>query len=400
MQTSASTVSSAPVARRTVSGRSRPTGGGAGGGKPIASQFGLRAGAEVRERVEQRPGEAAQGRDPGERLRARLAEAVDDGLARLLRRGGRHPVLGQRVEESAQTRDLHVVEPGLQQRDLDPLRHAQVRGGAEPEAAALLVAGRRLERGDERVAERRERRPLRVAEQLAGREGGERLGDRLRDLRAVGEVMRIPRRRVARVDHQRLALRVLADPVRAVARAQPGGLPAAHRQLEGRVVQLRVVDDRGPGLDPARDPLAALVVAGPHGGLEAVRALVGERDRLLGVADAHHRQRRAKRLLDHAAHRVVDAVEHRRPVEAPRAGCALAAGDHAGALLDRVAHVRLDQLDLRREDDRPDVDRAGLARAAPAAGPRPSASAARGTRRARAPRRRCARPRCRPGRSC
>ena len=173
--------------------------------------------------------------------------------------------------------------------------------------------------------------------------------------------MRVPRRRVARVDHQRLALRVLADPVRAVARAQPGGLPAAHRQLERRVVQLRVVDDRRPGLDPARDPLAALVVAGPHGGLEAVRPLVGERDRLLGVADAHHRQRRAKRLLDHAAHRVVHAVEHRRPVEAPRAGCALAAGDHAGALLDRVAHVRLDQLDLRREDDRPDVDRAGLA---------------------------------------
>ncbi len=41
MQTSASTVSSAPVVRRTVSGRSRPTGGGAGGRKPIASQFGF-----------------------------------------------------------------------------------------------------------------------------------------------------------------------------------------------------------------------------------------------------------------------------------------------------------------------------------------------------------------------
>jgi hypothetical protein len=55
---------------------------------------------------------------------------------------------------------------------------------------------------------------------------------------------------------------------------------------------------------------------------------------------------------------VVDADQHGRLVEAARAGGPPAADDDLGTAFDRVIDVRLDQLDLRREDDRPDVDRA------------------------------------------
>ena len=65
-------------------------------------------------------------------------------------------------------------------------------------------------------------------------------------LGVVGQVVGVAGRRVAGRDQQRLALRVLADPVGAVARAEARGLPAAHRQLERRVVDLRVVDHRRP----------------------------------------------------------------------------------------------------------------------------------------------------------
>ena len=98
----------------------------------------------------------------------------------------------------------------------------------------------------------------------------------------------------------------------------------------------------------------------PDRGLQPVRALVGEGHRLLGVGDAHHRQGRAERLLDHAAHRVIDPGQDRRLVEATRPGAALAAGDHLCPLVDRVGDVSLDQLDLGREDDRADVDRSRL----------------------------------------
>ena len=45
-------------------------------------------------------------------------------------------------------------ELGLQQRDLDPLGDGRVRGGAAPEAVRVGLALGRVERGDERVAER------------------------------------------------------------------------------------------------------------------------------------------------------------------------------------------------------------------------------------------------------
>ena len=107
--------------------------------------------------------------------------------------------------------------------------------------------------------------------------------------------------------------------------------------------------------------LAAVGVAGPDRRLQPVAAVVGERDRLLGVGDAHHRQRRPEGLLGHAEHRVVDAGQHGRLVEAARALADPAPGPDLGAALDRVADVGVDQLELRREDDRADVDGAELA---------------------------------------
>src|SRR3954468_17983662 len=52
-------------------------------------------------------------------------------------------------------------------------------------------------------------------------------------------------------DQQRLLAAVLADAARAVALPHPRRLPAAHRQLERDVVDLRVVDAHDARLDPA-----------------------------------------------------------------------------------------------------------------------------------------------------
>ena len=79
--------------------------------------------------------------------------------------------------------------------------------------------------------------------------------DQLRHPSVVREVMDLPLGREAR-DHQRLLAGVLAQAGRAVAYAQARLLPAAHRQFQRQVVQRRVVDADGAGVDPARDPFA------------------------------------------------------------------------------------------------------------------------------------------------
>ena len=172
----------------------------------------------------------------------------------------------------------------------------------------------------------------------------------------------------------RLALRVLADPVGAVAGPEARGLPAAHRQLERDVVDLRVVDAarrRPRSAAPALSP--RLGVARPDRRLQPVRALVGELDRLVGVGDLHHRQRRAERLLAPCS----ASSGRRRPAPWARRSARrrprprLPPVIDPRALGDRVADVRLDQLDLRREDDRPDVHRARGRRAGPGGAPRP-----------------------------
>ena len=79
---------------------------------------------------------------------------------------------------------------------------------------------------------------------------------------------------------------------------------------------LRVVDAHRAGLEAPRDRLAARESRVNTDAREPVGRVVGQADRLLGVGDLHHRQRRAERLLGHALHRVVDVDQHRRLEEA------------------------------------------------------------------------------------
>ena len=259
MQTSASIVSSAPLGRR-ISQRPLAVRRAAAPAGREADRVPVRvaAGAEVGQRVEERPGEAAQGRDPGERLRAlrrrsrgRSARAAPAGVAAAI------PFSASESSSARRPSICSSVELGLQQRDLDPLGHARRARRRGPRSRAGPRRPRAVERGDEGVAERDQGRPLGVVEEVAGRQRRERLPDRLARLRAVGEVVGVARRarsRASTISDWRL--RVLADPVRAVARAQPGLLPAAHRQLERRVVELRVVDASRsrprPGARPPR----------------------------------------------------------------------------------------------------------------------------------------------------
>ncbi len=212
------------------------------------------------------------------------------------------------------------------------------------------------------------RHPLGVGQQLAGRRELDRLGDPQRDLGVEGQVVGLARLRGGRGHDDRLLGGVLADPVGAVAAAETRRLPSAHRKLQREVVDLGVVDAAGPGLDPAGDALATLGVSRPHRRREPVGHVVGEAHRLFGVGDPHHGKRRAEGLLGHAEHRVVDVGEDGRLVEAARPLPRAAPGHDARALVHRVGDVAGDHVHLRREGDRPDVDRPGPGRRALAKG--------------------------------
>ena len=138
---------------------------------------------------------------------------------------------------------------------------------------------------------------------------------------------------------------------------------AAHRQLERRVVDERVVDADRAGVDPPGDRLAARDVLGEDGGGEAVGRVVGQPDRLLGVGHLHDRQGRAEGLLAHARHRVVDVDEDGGLV--PEAvGRPRWPPMRPGRPCHGVLDVPLDDLHLRRERHRADVVVPGPGRAA------------------------------------
>ena len=88
---------------------------------------------------------------------------------------------------------------------------------------------------------------------------------------------------------------------------------------------------------------------------------MASRTRLVDVATLMIGTDGPERLLAHDVHRVVDVDQYGRLVEAAAAGVRVAAGQHLGALRDGVTHMGVDDLELRREDHRADIDAAGAA---------------------------------------
>lgn len=98
----------------------------------------------------------------------------------------------------------------------------------------------------------------------------------------------------------------------APARADTGLLPAAHRQGEAEDVREDVVDVHRTHLELTGYPQTACVVAGPHGGRQPVRRVVGQADGLGFVSDPDNRQGWPECFPADARHRLVDVGEHGR----------------------------------------------------------------------------------------
>src|SRR6185437_3692583 len=107
-------------------------------------------------------------------------------------------------------------------------------------------------------------------------------------------------------------------------------------------------------LDPAGDRFGPGALAEDRGG-EAVAGVVGEPQRLLGVAHLHHADDRAAGLVAHHLHRVVDVDQHGRLVVVAGAGDALAPGQRAGTVGEGIVDLALDDRGLVGGGHRADV---------------------------------------------
>src|SRR5262249_34366903 len=161
-----------------------------------------------------------------------------------------------------------------------------------------------------------------------------------------------------RLDQDRLTDAELPQPLgAAVTRADAALLDAAEGQPGNAGGDEALVDAGVAALDALREGDAALDVTRPHARVEPVAAVVGEPQRLIGIAHGHDRDHGAESLLAHDEHRVIDAAEHRGLVEVPGAVAgAPAAEQHLGSLALRVIDVTLDDLDLPRARERAVVD--------------------------------------------
>lgn len=96
--------------------------------------------------------------------------------------------------------------------------------------------------------------------------------------------------------------------------------------------------------------------AGPDRGGQAEFGGVGQRDRVVGVADADDRQHRPEGLLAQDAGIAGHVDEHGRLERgAGQVVAGPAAGEHPGAAVDGILHMGGNQLALARVDHRPDV---------------------------------------------
>src|SRR3954452_1585656 len=118
-----------------------------------------------------------------------------------------------------------------------------------------------------------------------------------------------------------------------------GPLHAAERQLGGGTG--RLVDADHAGLDPVCHRARAVEVAGEHGGTEPVRGGVRQLDRLVLVRDLVDDRGRTEEFLVVGPHLRGDVGEDRGLDERARMVGAATAGDHRGALVDRVLDLRV-----------------------------------------------------------
>jgi hypothetical protein len=142
-----------------------------------------------------------------------------------------------------------------------------------------------------------------------------------------------------------------------VAGAEAAAFDAPERQRRHAGGDQALVHAHVAALDALGECHAAFDVARPDAGIQAVFAVVGERQRLLGVAHRHHGHDRSERFLAHDAHAVRHTGDHGGFEEVAGVGTAtLAPAQDAGALHDGVGQMLLDDGELARAREGAVVD--------------------------------------------
>src|SRR5215471_15893220 len=162
---------------------------------------------------------------------------------------------------------------------------------------------------------------------------------------------------VTRGRHDGLQLDVVSQPLDAELTADARRLVAAERCHEVHRVLVHAVR---AGADAPGDLETTVDVVRPHRAGEAVLAVVGEADGVLGIVVRDHGEHRPEDLLARDAHRVVDAREHRGlhvPALLETGRPTVAAHRDLGAFLLAQRDVLLDPLLLAFRHQRADLGR-------------------------------------------
>ena len=116
---------------------------------------------------------------------------------------------------------------------------------------------------------------------------------------------------------------------------------------------IRLVDVDRAGLD-AGGEVGSVRGRAPDTGVEAVAAVVGPSDRVVGISDAVQRDDWTERLLARQSHVVGHALEHRRLVEqGAEIGTCLGPGQNLRPLGHGIVDVAGDGVELLLTDEAP-----------------------------------------------
>src|SRR5947207_7692269 len=152
---------------------------------------------------------------------------------------------------------------------------------------------------------------------------------------------RVERFRAGR-DEDALRLQIEVERLEPELAAEARLLVAAERDAGER--RVRRVDPNRPGLDPAREAMAARGIARPHRRHQPVAHVVRDADRILLVLERDHGDDRPEDLLLRNSHGALDLRQHSGLVEgAPAVALRLTTRDDLGALLptllDEAVHL-------------------------------------------------------------